>query len=99
MYQPSDPNTSFSTNLAALVSVISTIDIENHPYVISLRSQFSTLGRESFEYKRIDQKLSKVVSKEDSFTHKGLRDFQRAAEDICQDIGAWAADWFVWKVV
>jgi len=99
MYQPSDPNTSFSTNLASLTSIISTIDIENDPYVISLRRQLAALGPGSFEYKRIDQKLSKVVSKESSFTHKGLRDFQRAADDIRQDIGAWAADWFVWKVV
>jgi len=99
MYQPSDLNTSFSTNLASISSIISTINIENDPYVISLRSQLEGLARGSFEYNRVDQKLSKVVSKEDSFTHKGLRDFERAAEEICQDIGAWAADWFVWKVI
>lgn len=30
---------------------------------------------------------------------KGLRDFQRAADDILYDLGPWAADWYVWTVL
>ncbi|KAF8878584.1 hypothetical protein CPB84DRAFT_1794024 [Gymnopilus junonius] len=97
-YGQDDTTMPFSTNLACLSSIIKTLDIENDPYVISLRNQLrrATLG--SSEYKRIDQKLSKVISKQDSFTHKGLRDFERAGTDICKDLGSWAADWFVWQV-
>jgi endoribonuclease Dicer len=47
----------------------------------------------------MDQKLSKTIQKEDSYTHKGLRDFARAADDICYDLGPWAADWYVRKVI
>ncbi|CAA7270275.1 unnamed protein product [Cyclocybe aegerita] len=89
----------FSTNLAALSAVLETMNIENDPYVKSLRSQLSRAGPGSPEYRRIDQKLSKVIEKESSFTHKGLRDFERAASDICSDLGPWSADWFVWQVL
>ncbi|KAJ3510188.1 hypothetical protein NLJ89_g4818 [Agrocybe chaxingu] len=89
----------FSTNLAALSAVLKTMNIENDPYVKSLRSQLSRAGLGSPEYRRIDQKLSKVIEKESSFTHKGLRDFERAADDICNDLGPWSADWFIWQVI
>ncbi|KAF8165137.1 hypothetical protein B0H34DRAFT_830272 [Crassisporium funariophilum] len=100
MYIPQDPaDPFFSTNLASLHSIIQIQNIENDPYVISLREQLRRATRGGAEHHRIDQKLSKVIQKEDSFTHKGLRDFQRAGDDICNDLGPWAADWFVWKVL
>lgn len=40
-----------------------------------------------------------MIFKKDSFTHKGLRDIGNAANDICLDLGEWAADWFVFKVI
>ncbi|KAF9553265.1 P-loop containing nucleoside triphosphate hydrolase protein [Agrocybe pediades] len=97
LYNP--PDEDFSTNLASLSAVIQTLNIENDPYVISLREQLKKVRYGSFEYGRVDQKLSKVIQKENSFTHKGLRDFERAATDICHDLGPWAADWFVWSVI
>lgn len=51
------------------------------------------------EYIRLDAKLSKTLSKQTTFTHKGLRDLERAAIDILYSIGSWAADWYVWSVV
>lgn len=36
---------------------------------------------------------------QDSNSHKALRDFERAAGEICDDLGPWAADWFVHKVI
>ena len=92
-------NAPFSTNLASLDAICSTLNIEHDPYVISLRKQLGEKARGSPEYKRVDQKLSKVISKQNSFTHKGLADFQRAARDICESIGPWAADWFVSRVL
>ena len=93
------PNSPFSTNLASLSSIVSNLDIEHDPYVISLREQLQNATRGSADYHRLDQKLSKVVRKGDSFSHKGLRDFLRAAQDICSDVGPWAADWFICKVM
>ena len=89
----------FSTNLASLFSTISTLDIEQDPYVINLRSQLKKAEWGSADYHRIDQKLSKVVQKGNSFSHKGLHDFLRAAQDICSDVGPWAADWFICRVM
>ncbi|PPQ70610.1 hypothetical protein CVT24_000683 [Panaeolus cyanescens] len=98
MYKPPD-SSNFSTNLASLESIIATLDISNDPYVKSLRERLAKTTVGSTDYQRIDQRLSKVIRNEDSFTHRGLRDFARAAVDICNDVGAWAADWFVWTVL
>lgn len=89
----------FSTNFAALAAIWDTLDIENDPYVVSLRAQLARTTPNSPEHQRADQKLSKVIAKQNSFTHKGLADFLRASSDICQDVGPWAADWFVWRVM
>jgi endoribonuclease Dicer len=47
---------------------------------------------------RIDQTLSKTIDKQSTFTHRGLRDFERAADEICADLGEWAADWYIEQV-
>jgi endoribonuclease Dicer len=85
--------------VAALRAVIDTLDIENDPYVRGLRHKLSKTTRGTAEHLRLDQKLSKAILKENSFTHKGLRDFARSANEICLDLGPWAADWYVWQVM
>ncbi|KAF9067218.1 hypothetical protein BDP27DRAFT_1329174 [Rhodocollybia butyracea] len=97
--QPDENNPPFSTNLAALTYISSNLDIENDPYIQSLRFDLSKAAIGSPEYLRIDQKLSKTIATEGTFTHKGLRDFQRTATEIMYDLGVWAADWFVWAVL
>jgi endoribonuclease Dicer len=100
MYTPPDEmDPPFSTNVAALSAVIDTLDIEKDPYVRGLRRQLSKATRGTADYSRLDQKLSKVILKQNSFTHKGLRDFARSAGEICFDLGPWAADWYVWQVL
>jgi endoribonuclease Dicer len=86
-------------NLVALAAVVNSINIENDPYVQSLRQRLATFQPASAEWTRIDQRLSKTITREDSYTHKGLRDFLRAAEDICCDLGPWCADWFIEKII
>ena len=93
------PEPLFSTNLASLLSIVNVLDIEDDPYVINLRDQLKKATRGTADYHRIDQKLSKVIQKRNSFTHKGLQDFLRAAQDICADVGPWAADWFIYQVM
>ncbi|KAG7444682.1 P-loop containing nucleoside triphosphate hydrolase protein [Guyanagaster necrorhizus] len=89
----------FSINLASLQRVVGTLDIEKDPSIISLRGDLARASPNSSEYYRLDQKLSKTILKENTFTHKGLRDFERTAGDILSDLGAWAADWYVWTVL
>lgn len=89
----------FSTNLASISSVIKSLRIEDDPYVISLRKQLSEAQQGSPEYNRIDQKLSATIRSQKTFTLKGLRDFERAASDILYDLGPWATDWYVWRIV
>ncbi|KAG6837138.1 hypothetical protein H0H93_014043 [Arthromyces matolae] len=96
---PDEINMPFSTNLAALSAVVQQIDIRDDPSVHSLQKQLGRASPGSTDYYRLDQKLSKVIHKSDSFTHKGLRDFVRTAEAICYDLGSWAADWYIWEVI
>ena len=95
----SEPESPFSTNLSSLYWIISSLDIEQDPYVINLRAQLKKTTKGSADYRRIDQSLSKVVRKGNSFSHKGLHDFLRAAQCICSDVGPWAADWFICQVM
>ncbi|RPD62688.1 P-loop containing nucleoside triphosphate hydrolase protein [Lentinus tigrinus ALCF2SS1-7] len=87
-----------SVNYQALQSVISTMNIEDDPAIIGLRTRLAKL-QPGDDRRRVDQKLSKALDKQDTFTHKGLRDFARTAEDICIELGPWAADWYVAKVI
>jgi len=89
----------FSTNLASLRFVQEKLNIEEDPYVISLRQQLAKEQKPSQQWHRLDQKLSKVIRNQDSFSHKGMRDFVRTAEDILSELGTWCADWYVWAVL
>lgn len=89
----------FSTNLASVEAVIRTMDIENDPYVISLRHQLSKTTQGTAQHRQLDQKLSKVILKQNSFTHKGLNDFARAANEILFELGVWATDWYIFEVL
>ncbi|KAK0193303.1 hypothetical protein F5146DRAFT_1133975 [Armillaria mellea] len=94
---PDDPP--FSTNLESLRQVVATLNIDNDPYIISLRRDLERASPRSREHYRLDQKLSQAILKENTFTHKGLHDFERTALDILFDLGAWAADWYVFTVL
>lgn len=87
-----------SRNLAALRVATGNLNIEDDPYVQSLRARLQTLPPGP-ERTKTDQRLSKTIDKQDSYTHKGLRDLQNTAEDISIDLGPWAADWYIAKVV
>jgi endoribonuclease Dicer len=88
-----------SRNLQSLKSVVDSLDIEKDPCVINLRAELELQRHEpGSKRNRIDQRLSRAIEGQDSFTHKGLRDFKRAADEICWDLGEWAADWYVHQV-
>ncbi|PBL04406.1 P-loop containing nucleoside triphosphate hydrolase protein [Armillaria gallica] len=97
-YDPPD-DAPFSTNLESLRQVVGTLNIDKDPYIISLRRNLDRVSPRSPEHYRLDQKLSKAILKENTFTHKGLHDFERTALDILFDLGTWAADWYVSTVL
>ncbi|TFK66832.1 P-loop containing nucleoside triphosphate hydrolase protein [Pluteus cervinus] len=100
LYRPHDStNTYFSTNLATLHEIVSQLDITKDPYIASLKRRLASTQKRTREWQELDQKLSKAIRTENSFTQKGLRDFARTAVDIARDLGSWAADWYVWSVV
>lgn len=87
-----------SHNFMALQEVIGGMDIENDPWVKQTRARLARLPQGSAR-NTLDQKLSKTLAKGDTSTHRGLREFYNAAAAICAEIGPWAADWYVGKVI
>jgi len=87
-----------SKNLQALKQVAESMDIEKDPFVLSLREKLGKMPRGP-ERTRLDQKLSNTILKKSSYTHKGIKDLSNAAHDICYDLGPWAADWYIQRVV
>ncbi len=86
-----------SRSLQSLKSVVASLNIEEDPWVLNLRAEYRR-HEPGPKRDRIDQRLSRAIDKDDSFTHKGLRDFERAADEICSDLGEWAADWYIHQV-
>ena len=86
-----------SRSLQSLKSVVASLNIEEDPSVLNLRAELRQ-HEPGPRRNRIDQRLSRAIDKQDSFTHKGLRDFERAADEICSDLGEWAADWYIHQV-
>ncbi|KAJ8468915.1 hypothetical protein ONZ45_g17069 [Pleurotus djamor] len=96
---PEPGNLPFSTNLAALSYLVNSLKIEQDPYVKFLRKRLAELPNQAPERFRLDQQLSKAIYKNDTFCQRGLRDFERSADAILMDIGAWAADCFIYEVM
>ena len=87
-----------SKNLRALKQVEESMNIENDPFVLSLRE---TLAKRppGPDRTRLDQKLSKTILNNKTYTHKGIKDLSSTAHDICHDLGPWAADWYIQRVI
>jgi len=88
-----------SSSLQSLKEVVASLNIEEDPWVIDKRAELRKPELELGPRRsRVDQQLSKTIDKQSTFTHRGLRDFERAADEICSDLGEWAADWYIQQV-
>jgi ERCC4-related helicase len=83
--------------LQSLEAVVNFLNIEEDPRVLSLRAELRQHDPGP-KRDRLDQRLSEVIDKRNTYTQKGLRDFERAAKDICSDLGEWAAEWYIQQV-
>ena len=86
-----------SSSLQSLKEVVASLNIEEDPWVIDKRTELRHL-ESGPRRSRVDQQLSSAIHKQSTFTHRGLRDFERAADEICSDLGEWAADWYIQEV-
>ncbi|KAJ7581029.1 hypothetical protein C8J56DRAFT_832913 [Mycena floridula] len=89
---------SFSTNLATIEAVIRAINIDDDPYVISLRHQLSKAVPGSDVHRQTDLKLSKAIHYNKTYSHNSLNSFLRSASEIFRELGVWATDWYIWEV-
>ncbi|KAJ7170731.1 hypothetical protein C8R43DRAFT_1094448 [Mycena crocata] len=89
----------FSTNLAAFQHVFRSLDIEQDPYIIFMRKKLAKTTPNTTDYTRVDQELSKAILNKSTYTRAALQHVSSAAEEICSDIGPWAADWYLYQVL
>ena len=87
-----------SKNLRALKQVAESMDIQKDPYILFLRQNLAKTPPGP-ERTRLDQRLSKTILKKNSYTHKGIKDLLTTSYDICFDLGPWAADWYIQRVI
>ncbi|KIY73904.1 P-loop containing nucleoside triphosphate hydrolase protein [Cylindrobasidium torrendii FP15055 ss-10] len=93
------PDAPFSSNLASLHNVLENLSVDDDPWVKETRLKLGRMKPQSSEYVRLDQRISKVVRNKDTFTLRGLRDFEQAAEAVLYELGAWSADWYIVTVL
>lgn len=86
-----------SRSLQSLETVVNSLNIEEDPRVLIMRAELRQHDPGP-KRDRLDRRLSEVIDKRNTYTQKGLRDFERAAKEICSDLGEWAADWYIQKV-
>lgn len=65
-------------------------NILNDPYVLSLGTQ----GTE-----RAKRKLNDAIMKHDTYIQKSMKTFCRRNAEICEDLGSWAADWYISETI
>ncbi|KAF7312367.1 hypothetical protein MIND_00250000 [Mycena indigotica] len=97
MYDPDE--SPFSTNLDSFQNVFKALDIDDDPYVKKLRRDLEKTTYRSNKWQRIDQRLSRVIAKKDTYIQTQLRSVLGTAEALCSDIGPWAADWLIYHTV
>ena len=86
-----------SSNLQSLKSVVASLKIEEDPWVIDQHAMLRCL-KQGPDCICINQHLSQVIDKHDTFTHMDLHNFERATEEIRSDLGMWAMDWYIQQV-
>ncbi|KAF8625629.1 hypothetical protein AX17_006814 [Amanita inopinata Kibby_2008] len=89
----------FSINLGLLVNVTSRLNIEDDPYVKSLRTKLKQAISDSPDCSRLERKLSSAINKKNTFVHKGLTELFQSAEFLLRNIGTWTADWYIYSVI
>lgn len=76
--------------MASLGQIYRQLDLKEDPLVLSLRAQNT---------KRSRAKLAKVLQKQSTYCRRELRSFCNAAYNMCAELGPWAADYYIHKVI
>lgn len=77
-------------SLLSLQDAFNNLDILEDPYVLHLLGQGTD---------RSLRKLERVVQKCDTYTQNQLRIFTRRSSQLLRELGSWAAEYYVWKVI
>ncbi|KAL6898701.1 hypothetical protein GGI43DRAFT_83845 [Trichoderma evansii] len=76
--------------MKSLHQVYSDLDINKDPFVLSLMADPT---------ERNQRLLEKTIQKPDTFTQTQMKTFCSQSQGVCQQLGPWAADLFIWKSI
>ncbi|PTB37225.1 hypothetical protein M441DRAFT_148991 [Trichoderma asperellum CBS 433.97] len=76
--------------MKSLHQAYSDLDINTDPFVVSLIIEPSEKNQ---------RLLEKTIQKRDTFTQTQMKTFCSQSQGVCQQLGPWAADLFIWKSI
>ncbi|OLN92282.1 Dicer-like protein 2 [Colletotrichum chlorophyti] len=78
------------SSLRSLRAAIQTLDISEDPYVLHLKAEGTDRSR---------RELISVLENHNTYIQNQMTSFGRQAIHIFRELGPWAADYYIWKVV
>ncbi|KAJ4307182.1 Dicer-like protein 2 [Collariella sp. IMI 366227] len=83
-------NTQTSPTMGRLKAAYHGLDFKDDPYIRHLAADKSPRSRET---------LRKVLETRRTYCRTQMESFYARARDICRQIGPWAADYYIWRVI
>lgn len=84
------PVSDYTESMAKIQQARSELKLMDDPYVQSLRGQNTDRSR---------RKLHDAIMKQDTYIQKSFKAFCRRNVEIAQDLGTWAADWYIFETI
>jgi ERCC4-related helicase len=80
----------YTQSMSKINKAYKELDIREDPYVIELCHQNT---------KRSERKLQDAFIKRNTYVQATMKKFCRKSVDICQEMGSWAADWYIFEAI
>lgn len=80
----------YTKSMAKLVKARNGLDIKEDPYIRSLRAEKTDRSR---------RKLAEALKKKSTYIQDSMKSFCRRSFEIAQDLGPWAADWYIHETI
>ncbi|KAI8154629.1 Dicer-like protein 2 [Colletotrichum sp. SAR 10_65] len=77
-------------SLQTLRNAIRNLDISEDPFVLHLQAEGTD---------RSKRELFAVLESHDTYVHNQMTSFGRQANQICRELGPWAAEYYIWEVI
>ncbi|KAL2759412.1 hypothetical protein ACRALDRAFT_1074287 [Sodiomyces alcalophilus JCM 7366] len=89
-YESKSESVDIPRSILSLRGAFRSLDIQEDPYVKYLLGQGTDRSR---------RKLERVLERWDTYTQNQIRTFTQRSSQLLRELGSWAAEYYVWKVI